>query len=465
MNNKKLNLTTLIAFVLSSMIGSGVFSLPQNMAEVASPLAIIIGWSITGIGILLLAISLLILSQIRPDLDGGIYSYAKDGFGELIGFCSAWGYWLSVVIANVSYLIIVFSAISFFTDNSDNIIFSNGNTWQSLIGESILLWIIHFLALKGIQTAVSINKLATLVKLIPLIMFIILSIFSFKINIFRFNFRYDEIGIPIWQQVKNIMLITLWVFIGIEGAIVVSARAKRRKDVGLATLVAVISTLSIYILVTILSFGIISRSELSEMNNPSMASLMTNMIGTYGEIIIIVSLIFSVCSSYLNWTIMATEIPYIASLNGSFPKIFKYQNKNNTPSSSLWFTNSSIQLSLILIWLSNGNYNMLLRIASEMILVPYFIVSAFLIKISFKHANKWFFIVGAVTNLYGLWLLYASGAINLLLSVILYMPGLFIFLYVQKKNNKKTINLFEKISIIIIIFSSIPAIYYLLSIK
>ncbi|MCP0855275.1 hypothetical protein KU735_23925, partial [Salmonella enterica subsp. enterica serovar Give] len=39
-----------------------------------------------------------------------------EGFGELIGFCSAWGYWLCAVIANVSYLVIVFSALSFFTD-------------------------------------------------------------------------------------------------------------------------------------------------------------------------------------------------------------------------------------------------------------------------------------------------------------------------------------------------------------
>lgn len=465
MKNKKLNLTALTALVLSSMVGAGVFSLPQNMAEVASPLALMIGWSITGIGILFLAISLLLLSRIRPDLDGGIYTYAKEGFGELVGFCSAWGYWLCAVIANVSYLVIVFAALSFFTDHSDNIIFGDGNTWQSLIGESILLWIIHWLVLRGTQTAAGINKLATFAKLIPLSLFIILAIFAFKIDIFQFDFSGVEIGKPIWQQVKNTMLITLWVFIGIEGAVVVSARAQRRKDVGLATLLAVISALSIYILVTLLSLGIVPRAELAEMKNPSMASLMINMMGNYGEIIIAAGLILSVCGAYLSWTIMATEIPYIASLYGSFPKIFKYQNKNNAPSSSLWLTNGAVQLSLILIWLSGSNYNMLLTIASEMILVPYFLVGAFLIKISFERNNKGLLIIGTVTSLYGLWLLYASGTINLLLSVILYMPGLFIFLYAQKQNNnKKSLSRLEKSAIVIIIFSSIPAFWYLLHI-
>ncbi|MGP1931146.1 MAG: basic amino acid/polyamine antiporter [Arsenophonus sp. ET-YP4-MAG3] len=439
MNNKKLNLITLTALILSSMLGAGVFSLPQNMAEVASPLALMIGWSITGIGILFFSISLLLLSRIRPDLDGGIYTYAKEGFGDLIGFCSAWGYWLCSIIANVSYLVIIFSALSFFSDNSNNIIFGNGNTWQSLIGESILLWIIHWLILLGKQTAVLINKLATLAKLIPLGFFIILAIFSFKIDIFKFDFSGAETGVSIFEQIKNTMLITLWVFIGIEGAIVVSAQVKKREDIGLATLFAVISALSIYILVTVLSFGIISRAELAKMKNPSMASLMINMIGNYGEIIIVIGLILSVCSAYLSWTIMASEISYIASLHGSFPKIFKYKNKNNIPYASLWLTNGAIQLLLILIWLSHSNYNMLLTISSEMILIPYFLMSSFLIKISFKKNNKISLIIGIITNLYCLWLLYAAGIINLLLSIILYIPSLLIFLYNQNINNNKKV--------------------------
>ncbi|ESO54886.1 putative arginine/ornithine antiporter [Salmonella enterica subsp. enterica serovar Newport str. VA_R100506907] len=83
---KKLGLSALTALVLSSMLGAGVFSLPQNMAAVASPAALLIGWAITGVGILLLAFAMLILTRIRSELDGGIFTYAREGFGELIGF-------------------------------------------------------------------------------------------------------------------------------------------------------------------------------------------------------------------------------------------------------------------------------------------------------------------------------------------------------------------------------------------
>ncbi|EPG2137394.1 amino acid permease [Providencia stuartii] len=455
-----LSLTALTALVLSSMVGAGVFSLPQNMAEVASPLALIIGWSITGIGILFLAFSLLLLSRIRPDLDGGIFTYAKEGFGELIGFCSAWGYWLCAVIANVSYLVIVFAAISFFTDTPDRIIFGDGNTWQALVGESILLWIVHYLVLRGVQTAAGINKLATMAKLIPLGLFIILAFVAFKLDVFDADFSGISLGVPVWQQVKDTMLITLWVFIGIEGAVVVSARAKNRRDVGLATVFAVSSALIIYILVTLLSLGLMPRAELAEIKNPSMANLMVGLIGSSGEIIIAAGLIISVCGAYLSWTIMAAEVPYIAAQYQSFPKIFNKLNKNDAPSSSLWLTNGAVQLSLVLIWLSGSNYNTLLTIASEMILVPYFLVGAFLIKVAFERHNKLLLMVGMVASLYGLWLLYASGLINLMLSVVLYAPGILVFWYARTQQSQQ-LNMAEKIIALAIIAGAVPATYYL----
>lgn len=344
---KKLGLSALTALVLSSMLGAGVFSLPQNMAAVASPAALLIGWGITGAGILLLAYAMLILTRIRPELDGGIFTYAREGFGELIGFCSAWGYWLCAVIANVSYLVIVFSALSFFTDTPELRLFGDGNTWQSIVGASALLWIVHFLILRGVQTAASINLVATLAKLLPLGLFVVLAMMMFKLDTFKLDFTGLALGVPVWEQVKNTMLITLWVFIGVEGAVVVSARARNKRDVGKATLLAVLSALGVYLLVTLLSLGVVARPELAEIRNPSMAGLMVEMMGPWGEIIIAAGLIVSVCGAYLSWTIMAAEVPFLAATHKAFPRIFARQNAQAAPSASLWLTNTDLPL-----WLS-----------------------------------------------------------------------------------------------------------------
>ncbi|QLP58504.1 amino acid permease [Klebsiella quasipneumoniae] len=426
---KKLGLSALTALVLSSMLGAGVFSLPQNMAAVASPSALLIGWAITGVGILFLAFAMLLLTRIRPDLDGGIFTYAREGFGELIGFCSAWGYWLCAVIANVSYLVIVFSALSFFTDTPELRLFGDGNTWQSIVGASVLLWVVHFLVLRGVQTAAGINLVATLAKLLPLGAFVALAALAFQLDTFRLDFSGLALGVPVWEQVKNTMLITLWVFIGVEGAVVVSARARHKRDVGRATLLAVLSALAVYLLVTLLSLGVVPRSELAEMRNPSMAGLMVRLMGSWGEIVIAAGLIVSVCGAYLSWTIMAAEVPYLAATHKAFPRLFARQNSNNAPSASLWLTNISVQASLVLIWLTGSDYGTLLTIASEMILVPYLLVGAFLLKIATRPLHQ---AVGIGACIYGLWLLYASGPVHLLLSVVLYAPGLLVFLYARR---------------------------------
>lgn len=456
---KKLGLSALTALVLSSMLGAGVFSLPQNMAAVASPSALLSGWAITGVGILFLAFAMLLLTRIRPDLDGGIFTYAREGFGELIGFCSAWGYWLCAVIANVSYLVIVFSALSFFTDTPELRLFGDGNTWQSIVGASVLLWVVHFLVLRGVQTAAGINLVATLAKLLPLGAFVALAALAFQLDTFRLDFSGVALGVPVWEQVKNTMLITLWVFIGVEGAVVVSARARHKRDVGRATLLAVLSALAVYLLVTLLSLGVVPRSELAEMRNPSMAGLMVRLMGSWGEIVIAAGLIVSVCGAYLSWTIMAAEVPYLAATHKAFPRLFARQNRNNAPSASLWLTNISVQASLVLIWLTGSDYGTLLTIASEMILVPYLLVGAFLLKIATRPLYQ---AVGIGACIYGLWLLYASGPVHLLLSVVLYAPGLLVFLYARRTHqHDRSLKRRELALIGLLLVAAVPATWML----
>ncbi|MCP1204559.1 basic amino acid/polyamine antiporter [Pantoea sp. B550] len=459
---KKLGLGALTALVLSSMLGAGVFSLPQNMAAVAGPAALLLGWLITGVGIIFLSLAMLLLTRLKPELDGGIFTYARAGFGELMGFCSAWGYWLCAVIANVSYLVIVFSALSFFTDTPDRIIFGDGNTWQAMLGASVLLWLVHWLVLRGVQTAASINLMATLGKLVPLLLFIVLAVMAFNYDRFRFDFSGVTLGKPLWEQVKQTMLITLWVFIGVEGAVVVSARARQKKDVGRATLFAVLAALLVYLLVTLLSLGVVPRAELAEMRNPSMAGLMTRLMGHWGDAVIAMGLIVSVCGAYLSWTIMAAEVPLIAAQQGAFPRSIARQNRHNAPAASLWLTNGSIQLCLILIALTGADYNNLLTIASEMILVPYLLVGLYLIKVVRGQHKPLAMAIGVGASVYGIWLLYASGPMHLMMSVVLYTPGLLLFLFARRGGRGDiALTSLERIAMGLLIAATLPAVWEL----
>ncbi|TGR61882.1 amino acid permease, partial [Mesorhizobium sp. M2D.F.Ca.ET.223.01.1.1] len=97
--------------------------------------------------------------------------------------------------------------------------------------------LIHFLVLAGIRQAAVVNTIVTIAKIAPVVLFVGVVAVAFKLNVWTLDFTglgNASLG-TIVAQVKSTMLVTLWVFIGIEGASVFSARAERRKDVATAT--------------------------------------------------------------------------------------------------------------------------------------------------------------------------------------------------------------------------------------
>ena len=101
-NNKKLGFGALVGIIFGMMVGSGLYNIPQNLAIGAGPGAVALSWIITAAGMLLLVATFKILADRRPELNAGIYQYAKEGFGNFAGFNIAWGYWLCTAFANVA---------------------------------------------------------------------------------------------------------------------------------------------------------------------------------------------------------------------------------------------------------------------------------------------------------------------------------------------------------------------------
>ncbi|HDR0626420.1 basic amino acid/polyamine antiporter [Pasteurella multocida] len=461
MSNKKIGLLSLTALVLSSMIGSGIFSLPQNMAEVAGAQALVIGWIITGIGIIFLGLSFFFISRLRPELDGGIYTYAREGFGDLVGFLSAWGYWLCATIGSVGYLVVAFEGIGLFTDSPNRVIFAQGNTIFAFLGASLVVWLVHWLITRGVKEAAFLNLLATFVKAFPLVLFIVLAAWFFSPETFNHDIQATNLNHSITDQVKNTMLITLWVFVGVEGAAVLSAHAKKRSDVGLATVLGIVIALILYVAITVLSLGILPREMIANMPNPSMAGLLEHMIGSSGKIIITACLIVSVLASYISWTMYSAEVPYRGAQNGAFPKILNKINENDTPINSLWFTNLVVQFCLVLVLMTGKSYNALLLISTSMILVPYFLIGAYLLKLSIQQNSAWYIkLTGLLASIYGVWILYAAGLDHLLLSILLYVPGIGIYLYSRYQHQGKLhFNQKEKALLLFIAIAFVLAIY------
>lgn len=217
----------------------------------------------------MLALVFQTLSRRKPDLDACVYAYAKAGFGNYLGFSSALGYWAGTCLGNVTYFILIRSTLGAIFP-----VFGEGNTVAAVIGSSFILWALHFTILRGIKEAAYINKIATIAKIIPIFLFIVLVAIGFKADIFVKNFWGGEefSWSNVFEQVSSTMLVTVFVLLGIEGASVYSRYAKNRNDVGVATVLGFLGVLCLLILVTVLSYGVMLRPDLAALRNPFMAA-------------------------------------------------------------------------------------------------------------------------------------------------------------------------------------------------
>ena len=377
--NKKLNFSALVAMIIGSTIGSGIFTTTADMAASGAHTgAVLVGWGICGVGMLGLTMCFFGLNKVKPELTNGVFSYAKEGFGEFVGFNSAWGYWISALLCNVSYMTLLFGAIGYFFP-----VFGQGNNLVSIVCASVIIWILNGLVLRGVKEAAALNILTTIAKLVPIFVFIVAVIFlgAFKPSIFMENF-WGNGTVPFGDQVKATTAATVWSFIGIEGAVVLSGRAKKASDVGKASMVGFLGIFAIYVMVAALSLGVMPVEEMAELPNPQMAGLLESAVGPWGAALINLAVILSLAGALLGWTIIAADCPYSAAQQGVFMKAFAKSNKNDSPAFSLWLTNGIIQLFLIVIYFNESTYQVFYTISTSMIMIPYFLSSLYYLKVA-----------------------------------------------------------------------------------
>ncbi|RQH15743.1 basic amino acid/polyamine antiporter [Bradyrhizobium sp. RP6] len=440
--DRKLSRNALIALVIGSMVGSGIFALPAQFGRTTGALGAIIAWMIAGTGMLTLAFVFQSLSRRKPELDAGIYAYAKAGFGDYIGFASAAGYWIGCCLADVACLILIKATLGQFFP-----VFGDGTTPVAIASASVLLWSVHILVLRGIKGAAALNTVTTFAKIIPIVLFIVVAAVALNRGLFSDNFwgtTEPDAG-QVLSQVRSTMLLTVFVFVGIEGASVYSRYARRRDDIGIATVTGFLTVLCLLVLVTLLSYGILPRSGLADLPTPSMAGVMEAMVGPWGGVFISIALLISILGNYLSWSLLAAEILHSAAIQRTMPAFLARENVHKVPVGALWLTNCVIQAFLLVSWFAEYAFTLALKMTSAMTLVPYFLVAAYGLKLAWsgeayasgERARTSEGIFAFVATLYAAGMIYAGGAKFLLLSAILYAPGTLLFLIARRERKER----------------------------
>lgn len=445
--DQKLGLAALVAIVVSSMIGSGVDSLPQNMAETSALGPVAIAWVLSGFGMYYMAKTFMVLSDLHPNLNSGIYMYAREGFGPLSAFLVAWGYWLMTIFSNVAFAVMVMDTLNYFMPGD----FKGGNNIPSIIGASILIWGFHFLVLRGTRLAGFVNTVGTVVKLIPLVAFVAAVVYFLDMSKLGFDVWGHEpaqgqkaLG-SILNQTLSPMYVALWCFIGVEGAVALSARARNKEDVGRATFIGFVLALVICMLVSLLPFGVMSQHELSQIPNPSTAGVMKHLTGDWGEWLINIGVLVSILTSWLAWTMICAEIPQAAGQNGTFPAAFAKENSKGAASVALWVSSGLMQSVVLLVYFSHDAWLTLLGISAICVLPAYFGSAAFLLKNCLTGEFKKKQVKGQGHALFAslvgsgfcLFMLYASQVEYVVMTPVLLTLGLPLFFWARSNESPK----------------------------
>lgn len=444
MDNKERNLGVfpLAMFAVGLTLASGVFSLSGDFAKSgAHTLATLIGWAICGVGMFALTMAFFKLSVVKKELTSGIYSYANEGFGNYVGFNSAWGYWMSAILAQISFIALLFETIGNFVPA-----FGNGANLLSVIVASAVIWALSLLVLRGVNQAVILNAIVVIAKVIPVIVVVIAIIVggAFKWDVFVDNFSGSG-ELSLLEQVKGTVYTTVWIFIGIEGAVVISGRGKNTKISGQATIISFASLFILYVIISVLSMGVMPAKQLAELPNPSLGGVLEAVVGPWGATLVNVGVIISLGGALFSYTILCVDSAFGPAEHEAFPAILARKNKNGAPTWSVIISDLIIQLFIIIMYLNNATFQALYALSTSAIMVPYVLSAFYYFKVVMNGEDKefeggkrfvpWLIAIGA--SVYGFWLLYASGTTYILIASLLYAPGTIMYIYNRHKRGQK----------------------------
>jgi amino acid transporter len=321
----------MVLLVINGVIGSGIFGLPKNAFKEIGI------WSIAAFLVCAVAVFVIILCfaevSSRFDKTGGPYLYALSSFGPIPAFLTGWLLLLTRFITYAALINLLVTYLQVFSD------------WFTLPSARIItiIGLTFFLAYinhVGVKNSTRVNNFLTIAKLLPLLLFIIVGFFFIKEE----NYQAKEF--PAFGSFSSTVLLLVFAFGGFESVLVNSGEVKDpEKNLPFSLLLAALIIASIYMLVQIVSIGVLPT--LASTDKP-LADASQTMIGKTGAFIITLGAMFSITGTLNAIMLVGSRLPFAFSEEDQFPKFFSFIHpKYKTPTwSLLLFMTITILISL-----------------------------------------------------------------------------------------------------------------------
>ena len=430
--NDKVGLWPMVSLVTGNLVGSGVYLLPAALAVYGT--VSLFGWVITSIGAILLSLVFAQLSARLPKT-GGPYLYAREAFGDTVGYYICWGYWMLSWISNPTLAIAAVGYIS--------VVYGELNPWTNFFLEFTILASFTMFNLLGLKITGRAELFITTLKVLPLLIVPLIGIFFVNID----NFSHvNTSGLSFGSALNAVAFLTLWGFVGLETGTVPAGQVyNASKTVPQATVIGTTIAAVIYILGTVVVMGVVSPQDLASSDAPYADAAEAIFGGRWGTPVAVAAII--TCLGSLNgWLIVVGRIPYGAAHDGLFPEIFKRKTRHGTP---YWGVLISSLCTIPFLFMSIQNtlleqFQFIVDIAVTLILLVYTVSVLAYFKFLWKEKSYSLIHIllglGALT--FSLWALWAASLKMVGLSLILLILGVPMHIWMKKR---KVLSLCESV--------------------
>jgi basic amino acid/polyamine antiporter, APA family len=320
---RELGLWTCVALVAGNMIGSGIFLLPASLAPYGG--ISILGWLISAAGSFCLALVYRSLSM-RDPRAGGPYAYTRIAFGDLAGFLTAWGYWISILATNaavavafISYLTVFFPSLA--THPALSALWALATVWGLTAVNAL-----------GIRAGGMVQVVTTILKIVPLAALALFGWLRFDPSHFV---PFNPSGKTAFAATTATVSLTLWAFLGLESATIPAGSVKDpQRTIPRATILGTSLTTVLYIASTVAVMGLIAPSQLASSTAP-FADAARVLTGSWGAYAVGIGAAISCFGALNGWILMQGQIPLAMAADGLFPAIFGRLSKRGTPVAGL----------------------------------------------------------------------------------------------------------------------------------
>lgn len=424
----KIGLWTSTSLVVGNMIASGVFLLPASLAAYGG--IGLLGWIGSSAGAIVLALLFSRLSKMIPNALGGPYAYTRAGLGEFPAYLVGWGYLISIwstnaaiTVAFVSYMTVFFEVLK-------------TNSLLALGTGLSAIWLLTWVNTLGVKEVGWVQKVTTVLKIVPLILVTIMGLFfvDFK-NFMPFNIS----SVSNFSAITATATLTLFAFLGLESATIPTGNIHEpEKTIPRATMIGTVITIFIYVLSSTVIMGMIPAAELKNSNAP-FADAAAIIWGNSARYWVAAGAIISTLGALNGWILLQGQMPMAAAHDKLFPKMFDKENKKGVPVFGIIIGSVIISALMMLNFTSglNDTFTFLILIGTLAVLIPYlFSAAAYGIMIVqnkfWRRDNISQLMIALLAFLFSLWAVVGSGQETVYWGIIAILAGIPFYVWMKR---------------------------------